>query len=86
MGGALEVAPGLWSKQKGELEGLVLVTNLTELEAPIECGQCLAELVEVAVRTTACRKCCAFETTADDPEDTHQKCKTCRVLQFRPGT
>ena len=61
---SLEIAPGIWPT--GEVEGTVLVANVTEHEIPLEFGGVVGELVGDPVATSICNCCGSLETYLEE--------------------
>ena len=58
----VEAVPGIWDTN-GQT-GLVLVTNLSEVDAIVQKGAIVAGIVAVVAQTRACETCSVMDTDA----------------------
>ena len=65
-GSSLEVVPGLWEAGE-DGGGLLLITNVAELDVDIANGSTAAGLLDAGVSVTSCQVCGGLDTSAQLP-------------------
>ena len=79
--GPLEAVPGLWPS--GATEGMVCVCNLDDLDASLDMGATVAEVVPATVQTRVCAQCGMIDTDGWILDEDLPTCESCKTR--RPG-